>query len=123
MPEADHPVGLKCELRPYQRQALAWMADREAGAGSQPVGAGAATGSGAESKGSSAHGTVRRHPLWDEYAFADGSKFYLNPYNGEASLRFPRARPSARGGILADEMGRFPLPPLYRAQCLTRQLQ
>ena len=37
--------------------------------------------------------------------FADGKKYYKNPYTLEVSIQFPVAKPAARGGILADEMG------------------
>ena len=34
-------------------------------------------------------------------------KFYWNPYSGELSLTFPTSNTKAKGGILADAMGRF----------------
>jgi hypothetical protein len=33
-------------------------------------------------------------------------KFYWNPYSGELSLTFPTSNTKAKGGILADAMGR-----------------
>lgn len=47
----------------------------------------------------------QRHPLWDEYAFDDGTSFYVSPFSLKASLTFPQATGSCQGGILADEMG------------------
>lgn len=48
---------------------------------------------------------VRQHPLWDQYNFADGTPFWVNPFSLRATLKFPEAVRSCRGGILADEMG------------------
>jgi hypothetical protein len=39
-------------------------------------------------------------------------KFYWNPYSGELSLTFPTSNTKAKGGILADAMGK-PAPPLF----------
>jgi len=40
-------------------------------------------------------------------------KFYWNPYSGELSLTFPTSNTKAKGGILADAMGRsIPLVPM-----------
>ncbi|CED83673.1 dna repair protein rad5 [Phaffia rhodozyma] len=90
-------------LRPYQKQALKWMADLERGLKSSRDSA--------------------LHPLWQEYAFApekqdfdsgeivdlehwvEPNMFYYNPYSGELSLKFPRVDQVCRGGILADSMG------------------
>jgi len=44
------------------------------------------------------------HPLWDEYELPELS-FYLSSFSLAASLSFPQANGSARGGVLADEMG------------------
>ena len=49
LPQTDQPSSLKCELRPYQKQALYWMSRRET--------RGEESG---EAK------TKQRHPLWDE---------------------------------------------------------
>lgn len=58
------------------------------------------------------------HPLWEEYAWptkdydgkdvlqvVDQNSFYVNPYSGELSLKFPVQEQHCLGGILADEMG------------------
>lgn len=55
------------------------------------------------------------HPLWEEYLWPkkdeDGieiqfqgqqEKFYVNPYSGDLSLKFPRQEQHCLGGILAD---------------------
>jgi DNA repair protein RAD5 len=115
IPELGQPSAMlpPCRLRRYQRQALYWMNARERQA-VQVL--------------SSSSGVAVRHPLWDEYQIdtrnnngrrrsssslingdADDATapftFYLNPFNTQASLTFPAALPTARGGILADEMG------------------
>jgi len=92
LPMADAPPTFALELRPYQKQALAWMQSMEA-----------------------AHTAVRAsslHPLWEAYRWplADDADvglglFYMNPYIGDLSLEFQPASRGARGGILADEMG------------------
>ena len=63
------------------------------------------------------HTHTHSHPLWDQYR-AEGESggkegesggkalnFYINPFSLMCSLSFPKATGSARGGILADEMG------------------
>lgn len=45
------------------------------------------------------------HPLWSQYAFADGQPFYVKPLSKVASLKRPEQPCQPRGGILADEMG------------------
>ncbi|KZF26698.1 putative DNA repair protein rad-5 [Xylona heveae TC161] len=87
------------DLRPYQRQALHWMIQKEK-----------------DEKRSSKE--VSMHPLWEEYSWptkdvddkdlpqvVDQDKFYVNPYSGELSLDFPVQEQNCLGGILADEMG------------------
>lgn len=80
---AEQPPSLKCVLRPYQRQALTWLCNRERVGDSKSLDT-----------------VVKRHPLWDEYEFLDKerTKFYVNPFSKEISLVFPRASPSCRGG-------------------------
>lgn len=81
--EQEQPKELQCTLRRYQKQALHWMVQRELSRQSE----------------------VRQlHPLWDEYEVPDLT-FYLSSFSLAASLAFPQANGSARGGILADEMG------------------
>ena len=80
-------------LKPYQKQALNWMVNKE-----QP-------------SSQEARKTESMHPLWQRIDFPpseetrDESVFYMNPYSGELSLNFPKAMDESRGGILADEMG------------------
>ncbi|GJN89752.1 hypothetical protein Rhopal_002741-T1 [Rhodotorula paludigena] len=90
LPERDPPDSFALTLRPYQKQALRWMAAMETGE-------------------EQARKSLSMHPLWEKYLFP-GSKdpsdcFYYNPYSGELSLEFPKASTKCRGGILADEMG------------------
>ncbi|BGP07126.1 DNA helicase rad5 [Rhodotorula toruloides] len=90
LPERDPPDTFALTLRPYQKQALRWMAAMETGE-------------------EQARKSLSMHPLWEKYLFP-GSKdekdcFYYNPYSGELSLVFPKASTKCRGGILADEMG------------------
>ncbi|BGP39099.1 DNA helicase rad5 [Rhodotorula kratochvilovae] len=90
LPERDPPDTFALTLRPYQKQALRWMAAMETGE-------------------EQARKSLSMHPLWEKYLFP-GSKdpsdcFYYNPYSGELSLEFPKASTKCRGGILADEMG------------------
>lgn len=100
LPMAEQPAGLKCTLRGYQRQAVWWMLRREGGNGgvSAPE---HSSHDRPEEKGRS----KKRHPLWEEYRFSDGTPFYVNPYSLEVSILLPESRAAARGGILADEMG------------------
>ncbi|KAG0199736.1 DNA helicase rad5 [Mortierella sp. GBA30] len=91
----DPPDTMTYTLKPYQRQALAWMYHKECAENSQ------------------GHETL--HPLWEVYEFQkeDGKEpksdeprqYYLNPYSSEMSLEFPTSDQVCRGGILADEMG------------------
>ncbi|GAA5896750.1 hypothetical protein JCM6882_005026 [Rhodosporidiobolus microsporus] len=108
LPEKDPPESFALTLRPYQKQALAWLSSMETGE-------------------ANARRSRSMHPLWERYAFphshshsgsgagagnggegkqrGEGEVFYYNPYSGELSLVFPRASCHCRGGILADEMG------------------
>ncbi|KAG0258506.1 DNA helicase rad5 [Mortierella polycephala] len=91
----DSPATMTYTLKPYQRQALAWMYYKET------------------AETDSNHQTL--HPLWEAYEFKsedgyepksnDPKVYYLNPYSGEMSLDFPTSDQLCRGGILADEMG------------------
>ena len=98
MPEAEPASTFSMELRRYQKQALHWMLSKEHD-----------TKSGREKS---------LHPLWEEYTWpvkdADDNPlpvieglehFYVNPYSGELSLKFPAQDHRCLGGILADEMG------------------
>jgi DNA repair protein RAD5 len=86
-------------LRHYQKQALHWMMSKEK-----------------DEKDESREASM--HPLWEEYAWPtrdmedkdlpqvkDQANFYVNPYSGELSLKFPVQEQHCLGGILADEMG------------------
>ncbi|XP_044482430.1 DNA repair protein RAD5A isoform X2 [Mangifera indica] len=86
--ELDPPSTLLCELRPYQKQALYWMAHRE--------------------KGQSMDEAARTlHPCWEAYRLADEREpvVYLNSFSGDATTEFPSTLQMSRGGILADAMG------------------
>ncbi len=87
------------DLRQYQKQALHWMMSKEKDETD-------------ESK------EVSMHPLWEEYTWpvkdmddkevphiTGQDKFYVNPYSGELSLKFPVQEQHCLGGVLADEMG------------------
>ncbi|WFC93720.1 DNA helicase rad5 [Malassezia brasiliensis] len=93
LPEAEAPDTFALALRPYQKQALAWMQEME-------------------STQTSSSREASLHPLWEAYMFpladdpdAGAEPFYYNPYIGDLSLTFQPASRGARGGILADEMG------------------
>ena len=88
------------DLRKYQKQALHWMVSKE-------------------KDEKSGEKEVSMHPLWEEYtwpvkdvddqdvpAVANQSSFYVNPYSGEISLKFPVQEQHCLGGILADGMYR-----------------
>lgn len=87
------------DLRKYQKQALHWMMSKELDAKA------------VDKKHS-------MHPLWEEYRWptkdvedkdlpsVEGQdSFYVNPYSGELSLKFPIQDQHCLGGVLADEMG------------------
>lgn len=87
------------DLRKYQKQALHWMVNKEKDEKSD-------------------NKETSMHPLWEEYTWplkdvddqevavvANQSSFYVNPYSGELSLKFPVQEQHCLGGILADEMG------------------
>ncbi|MQL73028.1 hypothetical protein Taro_005364, partial [Colocasia esculenta] len=86
--EMEPPDTLRCELRPYQKQALHWMVQLEK-----------------ERFFDEAATTL--HPCWNAYCLRDKRELvlYLNTFSGEATTRFPSTLQMARGGILADAMG------------------
>jgi DNA repair protein RAD5 len=98
-PEAEPADTFAMDLRPYQKQALHWMMSKER-----------------DQKDEKREASM--HPLWEEYAWPtkdmedkevlqvpDQDKFYVNPYSGALSLKFPVQEQHCLGGILADEMG------------------
>jgi len=98
-PEAEPADTFAMELRPYQKQALHWMMSKEK-----------------DQRNKEREPSM--HPLWEEYTwptkdhddkplpeFSHQPTFYVNPYSGELSLKFPRQNQHCLGGILADEMG------------------
>ncbi|KAI9777835.1 MAG: DNA helicase rad5 [Geoglossum umbratile] len=97
-PEAEPADTFAMDLRPYQKQALHWMLEKERDEKAE-------------------HKQESMHPLWEDYSFptkdaddrelpeAVHHKFYVNPYSGELSLDFPTQDQHCLGGILADEMG------------------
>ncbi|XP_020110775.1 putative SWI/SNF-related matrix-associated actin-dependent regulator of chromatin subfamily A member 3-like 2 isoform X2 [Ananas comosus] len=86
--EMDPPDTLRCDLRPYQKQALHWMMQLEKGRCKEDA-------------------SMTLHPCWDAYRLVDkrGLVVYLNPFSGDATTEFPNTLQIARGGILADVMG------------------
>lgn len=91
MPQMEVANTFEFTLKPYQKQALRWMVNKEKH--------GSEEGRKIESM----------HPLWQEFKVPNEAgneeSFYLNPYSGELSLQFPKAMDECKGGILADEMG------------------
>ncbi|CCG84430.1 protein of unknown function [Taphrina deformans PYCC 5710] len=93
MPMMEPADTFQFTLKPYQKQALHWMVNKE------------------RHTAEDARKVESMHPLWQEYKFPtepdDSSEacFYMNPYSGEMSMSFPHALDECRGGILADEMG------------------
>lgn len=98
-PEAEPADTFAMDLRPYQKQSLYWMLSKEKDQKNEDRG-------------------VSMHPLWEEYSWptkdcddkdtvqVEGQPcFYVNPYSGEMSLKFPEQEQHCLGGILADEMG------------------
>ncbi|KAI9745161.1 MAG: DNA helicase rad5 [Claussenomyces sp. TS43310] len=98
-PQAEPSNTFAMDLRPYQKQALHWMKEKEM----------AKKNEGNETS---------MHPLWEEYPWptkdmnekelpqvGGQNTFYVNPYSGELSLDFPIQEQHCLGGILADEMG------------------
>lgn len=93
MPMMEPADTFEFTLKPYQKQALHWMVNKE------------------KHESTDARKLESMHPLWQEFRFpindteTSDESFYLNPYSGELSLEFPKAMDECRGGILADEMG------------------
>lgn len=93
MPMMEPADTFEFTLKPYQKQALHWMVNKE------------------RHNADDARKVESMHPLWQEYELPinqdnpESSAFYMNPYSGEMSMTFPRALDECRGGILADEMG------------------
>ncbi|KAK2873471.1 DNA helicase rad5 [Arthroderma sp. PD_2] len=98
MPEATPSESFDLELRKYQRQALHWLITKE--------------------KDEKSTRQESMHPLWEEYTWPvkdvddkpllrvhGKDYFYVNPYSGELSLKFPVQEQNCLGGVLADEMG------------------
>ncbi|KAK4119600.1 hypothetical protein N657DRAFT_581311 [Parathielavia appendiculata] len=98
-PQAEPAETFAMTLRPYQKQSLHWMMEKERNVRNEQR-------------------ETSMHPLWEEYAwptkdhddkalpeFPEQPTFYVNPYSGELSLQFPRQEQHCLGGILADEMG------------------
>ncbi|KAI9397816.1 hypothetical protein POPTR_003G083400v4 [Populus trichocarpa] len=88
--EMEPPWTLTCNLKPYQKQALYWMAESEKG-----------------NKAEKAAETL--NPCWAAYRISDkrasSPSIYLNIFSGEATTQFPTASQMTKGGILADAMG------------------
>ena len=78
-PEAPQPAAIALEMKPYQKQALAWMVDME-----------------------TVDGGVNAL-FWETRDFADGGSWYYAPDLGEARLEAPPF--DMRGGLLNEEMG------------------
>ncbi|KAF8465247.1 SNF2 family N-terminal domain-containing protein [Kalaharituber pfeilii] len=96
-PETEPADTFALSLRKYQKQALHWLINKE--------------------KDIKHRENESMHPLWEEFFWPtkdeDGNdlksggpeRFYVNPYSGDLSLKFPRQEQNCLGGILADEMG------------------
>lgn len=98
-PAAEPADTFAMDLRHYQKQALHWMMSKEK-----------------DEKDENREESM--HPLWEEYTWpvkdmddkdvpqvVNQERFYVNPYSGELSLKFPVQEQHCLGGILADEMG------------------
>jgi DNA repair protein RAD5 len=98
-PAAEPAESFAMNLRHYQKQALHWMMSKEK-----------------DEKNAIREASM--HPLWEKYIWptkdmedkelsriVDQDSFYVNPYSGELSLKFPVQEQHCLGGILADEMG------------------
>ncbi|KAH6612349.1 RAD5-like protein [Chaetomium sp. MPI-SDFR-AT-0129] len=98
-PEAEPADTFALTLRPYQKQSLHWMVGKEKNVRIEER-------------------ETSMHPLWEEYAWPvkdyddkelpsvpEQPSFYVNPYSGDLSLKFPKQGQHCLGGVLADEMG------------------
>lgn len=96
MPAQEPAETFSMNLRKYQKQALHWMISKEKDEKSDKK-------------------ELSMHPLWEEYHWptkdmddqdvpgvVNQSSFYVNPYSGELSLKFPVQDQHCLGGILAD---------------------
>ena len=103
--EIEPSKSLCCSLRPYQKQALCWLVERE-------------------NCGKKQHNNIQDisqikenegnilPPGWKELETEQGTKYYYNQLTKTTHWEFPlndmthkKSKNSIRGGILADEMG------------------
>ena len=105
IPVIQPSKSLNVDLRPYQRDALSWMVDRETLRSPTYE---MKNPSLARSK-SKTQELLNVHPLWLECRFQDQSAqdiyIYINPYSQTVQIKKPPVIQECRGGILADEMG------------------
>ena len=101
--EADPPNSLCCTLRPYQKQALGWLIEREQQVTSQEA---------KQQAPIDPKDQPKLPPHWTECETACGKKYYYNQLTKTTHWEFPlgdnvskKTKTSIRGGILADEMG------------------
>ena len=99
--EEDPASSLLCELRPYQKQALCWLIEREQ--------EGVTKNSNSNDDNTQNNGLP---PNWSECETSCGKKYYYNQLTKTTQWEFPmgdmhskKSKTSIRGGILADEMG------------------
>ena len=108
LPEAQQPRDLEADLLGYQKQGLWWMIQREATSNDNmqtilDVALGKQSAHQTTEDDSSRNPTL--HPLFEQFAFEDGTPFYFNAFAGQLSLEFPLSDYESKCGILADEMG------------------
>jgi hypothetical protein len=130
LPVAAQPSSLcNIKLRPYQRQAIAWMVARENGelpAGEDPSSVACGFGISLDSSNavpadrstaisslvseavkasSSTNSMMADISMWERQVLPDASIVFLNPYTRVVSVSPPPSAKACLGGILADEMG------------------